>query len=158
MVHNAIYNINFNYMRLGILMDGNLYFVPGGISRHSEKKANGEKYNENNSGAGLIYEWTDPETGKKKYFTGGMYNNSLGKDSYYVGGGIKNRLLGSNDLYLDGGIIGGAMTGYNDSVVPALMPTLSLGNRLGAINLMYVPKIDGVTPETYMLNSQWKLK
>lgn len=136
-----------------------IYYSPGGISKHSKDRPDGEKYNENNYGASLIYEWKDDENERlKKYITGGLYKNSLDKDSYFFGGGIKNRLLGNDDAYLDAGVIGGLITGYNDSVIPALMPTLSIGKGPVGLNLMYVPEIDGLVPEIFMLNSQLKLK
>ncbi len=137
-------------------MDGSLYFSPGGISQHSEQKASGEKYNESNPGFGLEYEWQKENL--KNFLLAGKYLNSLNKDSYYVGGGQKLNLLGDKSLYLDGGYTGGLITGYNNSVIPALMPTLSVGGTYGAADLMYVPKIENLTPETYMIKLRIPMK
>jgi len=135
-------------------MDGSLYLVVNGLSKHVGADRG---YNETNPGYGITYSWGDNRL--NHLITVGKYLNSLSSDSSYAGYGRQTRLLGNDALHLDGGFLAGGITGYPDyPVVPALLPMLTLGGKNAALNLMFSPPVEGVTPATFMLNGQYRIK
>lgn len=133
-----------------------------GLSRHLNSEAGiaaqGKqinainRFNEKNPGVGLSLQWGDKI---RKGIIGGIYQNSLRKQSKYIGGEIRRRF--GKKAYIDLGLRGGLVTGYG-SVKPMIVPLLGLGYKGSELNLMYAPKIEGVTPTTWMLSTRYKLK
>jgi hypothetical protein len=126
---------------LDIITDGDYSLVLNGASKHLNTDYD---YNERNPGLGLLAEKDG------KFLTVGGYKNSHDDNSFYVGGGLKKRF--GSDYYIEPGIFGGAFTGYEPSIMPAILPMLSVGKKGGgALNTMYSPKIKD-KPAVLMFN------
>lgn len=126
---------------LDIITDGDYSLIANGASKHLDTDYD---YNEVNPGLGLLAEKDG------KFFTVGGYKNSHDKNSFYAGGGLKKRF--GRDYYIEPGIFGGAFTGYDEALTPAILPMLSVGkNGVGALNAMYAPKVKD-KPAVVMLN------
>ena len=102
-------------------------------------------WNENNYGAGIEYEFNT----QSRWIRTGMANAFLDSEknmSYMAGFGLHRRLIVSDrfaGFYLDAGLNAFIMTrdDVNDNrPFPAVLPSVTLGNRYGGINLSYVPK------------------
>lgn len=88
-----------------------------------------EKFNERNLGLGLhLYNGE-----RTAYTTLGAYNNSISRNSYYLGVGYKR---GST---LAVGVEAGFVSGYTNGLAPFIVPTL----WIGPAKLLYIPKIEG---------------
>lgn len=125
------------------------WFTPGGVSDHHTSEPG---KNENNFGMGLLYEWSDsPDT--KRYYTGGYYRNSQDGDTLYGGYGIKHTVISHGDWYVDFGAVAGVLTGYEAaSIIPVVLPTLTIGNNSAAVNIQYVPSVNDMNAETVTFN------
>ncbi len=119
-----------------------LHLVINGKSFHVDSDYD---WNESNYGIGLEYEFKS----RSRWITMAMANgfrDSMDNISYMAGAGLHRRLFVTErcaDLYVDTGINVFLMTrrDINDNrPFPGLLPSLTLGNRYGGINLSYVPK------------------
>lgn len=133
-----------------------------GLSKHGKGRKrtlddlNRDSFNENNSGMGLLARWLDEDIITE--FGLGQYRNSLGDPSNYIQFNKKKRLLSGDLGHIDAGLSAGLITGYPGiDVMPALLPLLSVGTKNFDMNLRYTPNIEGITPETFMLNADYKL-
>lgn len=143
------------------------HLTVNGVSRHTEGRgshsfaksidSDGNGWNENNGGIGLSFKKKENDTIKSILL--GNYKNSIGKDSFYGGMGWQKRLLEGDLGHLDLGGRLGLVTGYEFPVAPMIQPmaTVGLGNHTD-INIGYQPKIDGITPEVWMFNADYRLK
>jgi len=103
-------------------------------------------WNENNYGAGIEYEFDT----QSRWIRTTMANAFLDSDrnmSYMLGAGLHRRLLISDrfaGFYLDAGLNAFVMTREdveNNRPFPAVLPSVTFGNRYGGINVSYVPKV-----------------
>ena len=125
-----------------------LYLDINGLSKHLGSDV---KYNERNYGAGLTYE-KDIGKGYLASLIGGGYKNSNDRNSYYLAAGIAARKQFLNKMYLEAGIVAGGISGYGDSVTPAIMPMAGVGLKdVGKLRAMYAPKTD-TNPSVLMMN------
>lgn len=88
-----------------------------------------EQFNERNLGLGLHLYNSEHDA----YTTLGAYNNSIRRNSYYLGVGYK---LGST---LAVGVEVGMVSGYAKGLAPFVVPTV----WIGPAKLLYIPKIEG---------------
>lgn len=132
--------------------------MPFSLDIHGASKHLGTdvEYNEVNPGIGLTYEWQDDDI--TELIKLGQYLNSLNKKTNYIGYGVKKGLFSGGDWEIDAGIIGGLLTGYNDSVTPALLPQFTIGNGAFNLNILAAPEISGLTPTTIMFSTQIPFK
>lgn len=141
--------------------DYDLYLTINGSSKHgsprSEYSRTQEKWNEQNNGYGFALKKLEDDI--VTTLMGGTYKNSLGKDSVYGAIGWQKRLFNSEMGHFDIGARLGGVTGYDYPVVPMAqgLATIGLGRNTD-INIGYQPKVDGLTPEVWMLNADYKLK
>lgn len=133
--------------------DGDLLLEINGLSKHFNTD---EKFNENNKGLGLQYQWTDEDL--IKMIKLGQYLNSLGRNSNYAALGAKKRLYNGDNWHIDAGGLFGGITGYGNGITPAALPLLSIGNGAFGVNIMASPAIKGYTPATVMFNTEIPLK
>ena len=102
-------------------------------------------WNENNVGAGIEYEFTTQSRWIKVVMVNG-FRDSENNMSYMVGAGLYRRLTASDrfaGIYLDAGLNFFIMTREDiddNEPFPALLPSVTVGNRWGGLNLSYVPK------------------
>lgn len=118
-----------------------------GKAIHLERPA-GVKYNEENWGAGVQYDFTSKDSKWIPFLTASGFKDSNKNPSYYAGGGVMYRYaFGSdkNSLHLDTGLVAFAMTRkdymHGNPFLGAL-PVVSFGNDRVALNVTYIPKID----------------
>lgn len=103
-------------------------------------------WNEDNYGAGIEYEFTTRSRWIKVAMVNG-FRDSEDNMSYMIGAGLYRRLVASERFagaYLDAGLNFFIMTreDINDNdPFPALLPSVTVGNRWGGLNLSYVPKM-----------------
>jgi len=110
----------------------------------------GEKYNQRNFGIGLEY-----AVSEKFRLQAGMYRNSLGLESGYVGASY---LPWSPFRYSRIGVSAGVVSGYDENVIPVVIPTLSIeGKKLGA-NILFVPETSQTKGGGLGLILKWKLE
>ncbi|NIW47050.1 MAG: hypothetical protein GWN30_20570 [Gammaproteobacteria bacterium] len=123
--------------------DYELWLAINGLSKHPGKE---EQYNQENNGAGITV-----ANGNNRLSIG-QYQNSINRLSQYVD------YLRELDLgYIKPGLAGGVVTGYGDPQ-PYILPNVAIGNDNYRANIRYTPEVDGVTPETWMLNFEYRLK
>lgn len=138
-----------------------MYFTLNGASNHltplSEihgTSSTGE-WNQQNPGVGL--ELQKEDSGLVTSYMLGQYLNSNYNNTNYLGAQYQKR-FGNENFHADVGALAGLATGYNMPVTPMLLPTLTIGSKYFDINARYTPKIEGLTPEVWMLNMDYKLK
>ncbi len=121
---------------------GKLHLVINGKSFHVNSDYD---WNENNVGFGIEYEFKSRSRWIRVAMANG-FRDSQNDISYMVGAGLHRRLFVTErfgELYVDTGVNVFLMTrsDINDNrPFPGLLPSLSLGNRYGGLNLSYVPK------------------
>ncbi len=119
-----------------------LHLVINGKSFHVDSDYG---WNENNYGFGVEYEFNSRSRWTKVAMANG-FSDSQDNISYMAGAGLHRRLLVTErfaNLYLDAGINVFFMTRQdidNNRPFLGLLPSVTLGNRYGGINLSYVPK------------------
>jgi hypothetical protein len=111
---------------------GELWLTSGEVSRHvNESKHN---YRQNNSGVGLEY-----DENENLSYVAGWYNNSIHRETIYVGGTYAPIHLGGLKL----GAMGAIATGYTQSL-PAVPIASLYGSyeyeRVG-VNLYWLPTV-----------------
>ena len=122
--------------------DGIYQMVLNGKSFHVNSEYD---WNENNYGVGLEYQFA----GNSRWIKTAMVNAFLDSQdnmSYMGGGGLHRRLVASERFggaYFDAGLNAFVMsrkdiTDHQPFV--GLLPSVTLGNRYGGLNLSYVPK------------------
>jgi len=121
---------------------GKLHLVINGKSFHVNSDYD---WNESNYGIGVEYEFSSHSRWSKVAMANG-FRDSQNNISYMAGAGLHRRLFATErfaNLYVDAGInlFLMARRGADDyQPFPGLLPSLTLGNRYGGINLSYVPK------------------
>lgn len=119
-----------------------LHLVINGKSLHVDSDYS---WNENNYGIGVEYEFNSRSRWIKIAMANG-FRDSSDNIFYMAGAGLHRRLFVTErfaDVYVDAGVNVFLMTrrGIDDNrPSPGLLPSLTLGNRYGGINLTYVPK------------------
>lgn len=119
-----------------------LHLVINGKSFHVDSDYD---WNENNYGIGVEYEFNSRSRWIKTAMANG-FRDSQDNISYMAGAGLHRRLFVTErfaDLYVDTGINVFLMMRRDiddNRPFPGLLPSLTLGNRYGGINLSYVPK------------------
>lgn len=131
---------------------GNLNLVSHHFGDEEEFLAAGEDFNQENWGAGVELQWKPRHAA-----SAGYYRNSVDEDSWYALYHYTPLQLGR---YVRVGGMVGAVTGYPGYNDGGLAPAGGLvakieGARLG-LNLIYLPRIADVTPDT--LGLQFKLR
>ena len=123
------------------LADGTFQFVLNGKSFHINST---HDWNETNYGIGLEYQ----APGNSRWIKTAMVNafvDSQDNMSYMGGGGLHRRLLASEllgGLYFDAGLNVFVMSREdinNRRPFAGVLPSVTLGNRYGGLNLSYVP-------------------
>lgn len=118
-----------------------------GKSIHFEKSTI-EKYNEENYGVGVQYDFSLKDSKWVPFLTASGFKDSYKNPSYYAGGGAMYRhYFGTekNKLYFDIGLVVFAMTRknyQNGDPFLGMLPMITFGNSRVALNMTYVPKID----------------
>lgn len=124
-----------------------LSLLINGKAIHLEKPV-GTKYNEENWGAGVQYDFTSKDSKWVPFLTASGFKDSNKNPSYYAGGGMMYRYAfgaDKNSLHLDTGLVVFAMTRkdylHGNPFLGAL-PVISFGNDRVALNVTYIPKVD----------------
>jgi len=129
-------------MRTATAADGMYQMILNGKSFHVNSNYD---WNENNYGVGLEYQFE----GNSRWVRTGMVNAFLDSQNnmFYMGGGGLHRRLVASDriggLYFDAGLNVFVMSrkDINDHrPFAGILPSATLGNRYGGLNLSYVPK------------------
>jgi len=125
-------------------MADQVHVVINGKAYHFDRDRD---WNENNYGLGFEYDFT-PQGDWIPLVTGSSFKDSNKQTSRYLGGGAKRRFLFGKDpqgFHLDVGLVVFAMTRKdfkNDDPFIGVLPFISLGNEIVAINATYIPKTD----------------
>lgn len=120
---------------------GELSAVLNGRSFHIGAK---EDWNENNLGLGVEYQFASQSRWKKILMANG-FRDSTRNMSYMAGAGLYRTLFDTyrlGDFHVDFGFNAFLMTreDVNDNrPFPGVLPSLTIGNRYGAINIAYLP-------------------
>ena len=129
------------------------YLDINGLSKHLNTDV---EYNEKNYGLGITREKERQKQRIIDILTAGTYQNSFGNQTTYAGAGIAKRF--GQKYYADLGVVGGAMTGYEDSISPMAALYAAFGKEdLAKLRLMYAPETEK-NPATMMLNLGIPLK
>ena len=121
---------------------GKFHLVLNGKSFHVDSDYD---WNENNVGVGIEYEFDSRSRWIKIAMANG-FRDSQNDMSYMAGAGLHRRVFATEqfaEVYVNIGINVFLMArkDINDyRPFPGLLPSLTLGNRYGGINLSYVPK------------------
>lgn len=142
------------------LRAGELHLVLNGKSFHIVKKP-GVKLNERNFGAGFQYEFGRFKKHWTPYINAGGFSDSFEKPSFYIGGGLYQRFkLPNSSLHFDAGMTGFMMTkaDVNDNKpFPGILPMISLGNDVAALNITYIPQIDTTGTDLWFVQLKFKI-
>lgn len=120
-----------------------LHMVINGKSIHVNSN---HAWNENNYGAGIEYEF-DTQSRWIRTTMANAFLDSEKNMSYMFGVGLHRRLIISDrfaNFYLDAGLNAFVMTREDvehNRPFPAVLPSITFGNRYGGINVSYVPKM-----------------
>lgn len=131
---------------------GNVNLVSHHFGDEDEFLAPGERFNQENWGGGVEVQWRPRHAA-----SAGYYRNSVDEDSWYA---LYHYTPLQFGRHVRVGGMAGVVTGYpgyNDGgIAPAggLVAKME-GERVG-VNLIYLPRISGVTPNTLAL--QFKLR
>ena len=124
-----------------------LSLLINGKAIHLEKPI-GTKYNEENWGAGVQYDFTSRDSKWIPFLTASGFKDSNKNPSYYAGGGVLYRYAfgpEKNSMHLDTGLVAFAMIRkdyqHGNPFLGAL-PVVSFGNDRVALNVTYIPKVD----------------
>jgi len=121
---------------------GNINAVVNGKSYHFNSS---HEWNEDNSGLGIEYEFTQTSAWKKIAMAN-AFRDSTNSMSYMAGAGLHRRIYETEALdgfYIYAGINAFLMT--RDDVggskpFPGILPSVSLGNRKVGLNVTYLPR------------------
>ncbi len=129
------------------VLSGELSLILNGKAIHVNVPA-GQKFNENNWGVGLQYDWVEPGDKWFPFANGSEFLDSNDNLSYYAGGGIIRRFLPfgeSSKVHIDLGALAFLMyrEGFRDGdLFPGVLPVVSVGNERIALSMTYIPKVD----------------
>ena len=101
-------------------------------------------WNEQNTGLGIEYEFTQKSAWKKVAMANG-FRDSMNEMSYMAGFGLQRRLYETEQFagfYVYGGLNAFLMTREDvngGNPFPGILPSLSIGNRNVGLNVTYLP-------------------
>lgn len=126
-------------------MDGGYNMILNGRSVHLSEPPPGSKFNENNFGSGLQYDFPRQYGSKWVAFTtSSAFYDSFNNISYYAGGGESRRFYLRGGWHADVGYVGFLMARKdfdNYSPFPGVLPVASIGTRNISMNITYVPPV-----------------
>lgn len=120
---------------------GQLSLLVNGKAYHLDRQ---EKYNENNWGLGLQYDF-NTKGDWVPFITASGFLDSYKNPSYYAGGGAYKRFQINDTFHVDLGAVAFFMTRENfnnDQPFFGALPVLSVGTTRVAVNMTYIPKVD----------------
>lgn len=127
-------------------INGNYNMILNGRSVHLSEHPTGGKFNENNFGTGVQYDFARAYGSKwVTYTTGSAFSDSFNNLSYYAGGGQSRRFFLRNGWHADVGYLGFMMARKdfnNYSPFPGILPIASLGTRNISVNMTYIPPVN----------------
>ena len=103
------------------------------ISYHADRAAD---YNERNFGIGLRVPVSD-----RTKLAVGAYNNSLYRDSYYIG--MSREMLRFSNVTVS--IMAGIITGYQHTIMPVVAPEVTLWSGNVGVSIMALPSVAGLS-------------
>jgi hypothetical protein len=124
-----------------VAMAGELSAVLNGRSFHIGAA---EKWNENNLGLGVEYQFASESRWKTNLVANG-FRDSTESMSYMAGAGLHRTLFATprlGDFYVDAGITAFVMMREDvngNQPFPGVLPSLTIGNRYAGINITYLP-------------------
>ena len=135
-----------------ITFAGNTGVIISGRSYHFDRTP---ERNENNWGLGLEHEYNSRDRWVK-FSVINAFVDSMDNMSYMAGFGLKRRffLKEKSSLYFDAGAVAFIMTRdeyHGHRPFPGLLPAITLGGRVFAANLIYVPGFEPITEESLFL-------
>ncbi len=139
-----------------------LHLVLNGKSIHMQKNSE-TKYNENNYGIGMQYDFNQFDRNWISYVNAGGFSDSLGNPSYYIGGGLSYRMKINRfipGMHIDTGFTGFFMTRQDtngNEPFPGVLPMLSFGNANTSLNVTYIPQINEHTSELWFFQLKIKM-
>lgn len=120
---------------------GDLNVVVGGRSYHVESS---HDWNEHHSGVGVEY-YFDSDSRWRWVAMANGFRDSNDSMSYMTGIGLHRRIVASDRLggvFVDAGLNAFVMTRedvHDNRPFPGLLPSVTVGNRYGGLNLTYLP-------------------
>jgi len=121
-----------------------------------------KKYNEDNSGFGLVYEFKR-KNNTVPYISVGQFRDSFETDARYISGGL-NKYISLNkkfdNLHLEyGGVISviDSPSYANGRAIVTFMPVLSISTDTIGINLTFLPKINNRTTNVFFIQIETTL-
>lgn len=133
---------------IGSANAGSLHALANGKAIHLESASAGGKFNEENWGGGLQYDFDTWDKVWVPFVTVSGFLDSNSNPSYYAGGGMMRRFMLSealNNLYVDVGAVAFLMTrkGFrNNAPFLGVLPAVSFGTEDVAISVTYIPKVE----------------
>lgn len=121
----------------------NVDMIVMGVSKH----AGDGVFNEVNPGVGI---WIDLDN--KNAIISGVYNNSYNRTTVYAGGSRHIATWGPVQVRADFGLA----TGYQDNVIPMLLPVVELHTGVVVTRAMIIPAISDDTVNA--VGIQWRIK
>ena len=143
-----------------------LHFVINGISHHTSNDPE-YKYNENNLGFGIQYDFNEFDRKLVPFLNVGGFSDSNENPSYYIGSGLMHRT--SMHSYKSKYHIDAGMTLFfmsrdrkinsqvENSIFPGILPMVSIGSDTTSVNITYIPKIDSMDTSVWFIQLKLKL-
>lgn len=135
-----------------VAVAGNTGLIISGRSYHFDRTP---PRNERNWGLGLEHEY-NPTDRWVRFSVVNAFVDSMDNMSYMTGYGIKRRFFfqEKSQLYFDAGAVAFVMTRkeyHGHRPFPGVLPAITLGGRIFAANLIYVPGFEPITEESLFL-------
>lgn len=137
---------------------GDFGIVINGRSHHFDRDLD---RNESNYGLGVEYELNGKERWVR-FAVANTFVDSMDNLSYMAGFGLKRRMRfgESRTWYMDAGVVAFIMTReeyHGHRPFPGALPTLTLGRKRAALNLVYIPGFEPITEEALFLQLKLNL-
>lgn len=123
---------------------GSLNLILNGKAIHFDDAPVGTRFNENNWGAGVQYDFDEIDGKWIPFVAANGFNDSLKNASYNAGGGVMRRFKFNKNWHFDAGLYGFVMTRKdvdNNSPFLGMLPVISVGTDKVSVNITYVPKV-----------------
>lgn len=147
-----------------------LHFVLNGLSHHTKSEPD-KKYNEENFGFGLQYDFNNFDRNLVPFLNAGGFYDSNNNPSYYIGSGLTHRTSIRNrktTFHIDAGVTLFFMSRvYDDAseneyvngnrIIPGALPVISIGTDTTAVNITYIPEMDETKTSVWFVQLKMKI-
>ncbi len=127
-------------------------------SRDGYGKNEEKKYNQNNLGVGLRYNFSN-----NFQLGGGYFKNSFDRDSFYAAIGAHYDFRSRTGLFLTPSLELGGATGYDDTPIdmdlaPLVVPSVTFGYRRTGFKVSFIPETTATESNILAFSLQIKLR